>query len=350
MDVFAHREFDSHENVVFAHDRATGLRAIVAIHSTRLGPATGGCRVWRYSTNSLALEDALRLSRGMTYKNAIAGLDLGGGKAVILLGEGQSKSPELMRAFGRAVEQLAGRYITAEDVGATAADMAEVRTSTRFVAGLADGRFASGEPGPITAQGVFNALEFASLHRLRRTSLQQVTVAVQGLGSVGMQLCHLLHQAGARLIVTDPNRDRVAEAAYKFGASLGEVDGFHRTPCDVYAPCALGGGLDAQTIPDLGAAVVAGAANNQLKVPENADDLHQRGILYLPDFMINAGGIISVAAEIAEVDRVDWVARHMQRLQQTIQEVVSTAEQQDRSPHWVALDLAQQRLQKPASA
>lgn len=293
MSVFEQPAFDRHEQVHFIDDAASGLRAIIAIHSTARGPAAGGCRRWRYESSSDALVDVLRLSRGMSYKNAVAGLPLGGGKSVILQDRNEAVTTAQLEAFGRAIEHLAGRYVTAEDVGIGVAEMARIATATRYVSGLPGG---SGDPSPKTAHGVFHGLRAAVRAATGRRELDGLTVAVQGLGGVGYHLCAELHAAGAKLVVADLDAARVRRAQDAFGARPSTVDGVLFEAVDVLAPCALGGVLNAQTIPRLQARIVAGGANNQLLVDEDGESLRQRGILYAPDYVINAGGIISVAA------------------------------------------------------
>lgn len=344
MDLFSHPDFDGHELVCFASDPTSGLRAIIAVHSTRRGPAAGGCRLWRYDSEADALRDVLRLSRGMSLKNAVAGLDLGGGKAVIMLAPGQTKTPELMRAFGRAVDRLNGLYITAEDVGVSTADMVEVSRETSHVAGLPSGEFASGDPSPVTARGVFEAMQIGAEIVLGRTDLNGVTVAVQGLGHVGCYLCEMLHGAGARLIVTDIDEARCQDAADSFGAEVRPVSGFHEVDCDVYAPCALGGTLSERTIPHIRARLIAGAANNQLATAADADRLEARGIAYMPDFLINAGGISSVAAEIARTSSTEFVEGWFPGFRAQVREVMEQAAAEGISPQVVALRIAAARL------
>src|SRR5712671_4004095 len=275
MEIFDLREFDGHELIVFGHDPATSLRAIIAIHSTALGPAAGGCRMWPYATTAEAVCDVLRLSRGMSYKNALAGVPFGGGKAVIIGESRKAKTPELFEAFGRLVDSLGGRYVTAEDVGTTSADMASVARATRQVAGLgrAPGE-AGGDPGPKTALGVYLGIKAAVRFRLGRQDLQGLRVAVQGLGGVGYHLCALLAAAGAQLRVAD-----VRAAAVPVEEVLAEE-------VDVLAPCALGAVLTAQSIPRLRARIIAGAANNQLAQGQDAEALRAAGILYAPDYVI----------------------------------------------------------------
>lgn len=298
MSVFEHPEFDQHEAVHFIHDADTGLNAIIAIHSTVLGPAAGGCRRWQYVDSAAALTDALRLSRGMTYKNAVAGLKFGGGKAVILASDKAPKSPSLFRAFGRAIESLGGRYITAEDVGCTVADMRGVKEVTSFVSGLPkSGDSAGGDPSPMTALGVFLGIRAAAKVRLGADSLQDVRVAVQGVGNVGMNLCRLLHKAGARLTIADVNRQNLQRARDELPVTEVTPVELLFSDVDVLAPCALGNILTSQTIPNIRAKIIAGAANNQLSTEQDGARLAARDILYAPDYVINAGGIINVAHE-----------------------------------------------------
>ncbi len=344
MIVFEHRDFDEHERIVFARDAATGLRAIIAVHSTRLGPAAGGCRMWPYASEEDALADVLRLSRGMTLKNAVAGLDLGGGKAVIIADPKTQKTTELLRAFGRAVDDLGGRYITAEDVGVDVSDMEIVRETTRWVAGLGRGLHASGDPSPVTARGVFEGLKLAVGQRLGLENLEGVKVAVQGLGHVGRNLCRLLHGAGAQLVVSDVDEARVRAVVEEHGASAVPVASIVTADVDVFAPCALGGVLDAEAIETLRATIVAGAANNQLATAEDANRLHRRGILYVPDFALNAGGIINVAREIAGIADPAWVDAKLQGMLANIDVILREAQERGVSPQAIAEEFARRRL------
>lgn len=288
-------DFDAHEGVHLFHDRATGLRAVIAIHSTHLGPAAGGARFWHYARDEDAITDALRLSRGMSYKNAMAGLPVGGGKGVILADGERGKGRDLLHGFGDAIEVLGGRYITAEDVGMTEADMVTIAARTPFVSGLpvADGA-AGGDPGPVTAHGVYLGVKAAIHHALGQDSARDVRVAIQGVGSVGGGLARLLAAEGAVLTVADRDMARAAAIAAQTGATVVDADAIFAVEADVISPNALGGVLNAATIPAIRAPIVAGGANNQLATPEDADRLHGRGILYAPDYVINAGGIINV--------------------------------------------------------
>lgn len=298
MAVFDHPEFDAHESLHYVQDPDSGLHAIIAIHSTALGPAAGGCRRWQYANDIEALTDVLRLSRGMTYKNAIAGLKFGGGKSVIIATESAPKTPQLFRAFGRAVESLGGRYVTAEDVGCSVDDMRHVNEETAFVSGLPrDGENAGGDPSPMTALGVFLGIQAAIKARLGTDSLRDIRVAVQGVGHVGLNLCRLLHEAGATISVSDVNRDNLKLAKDELPVTEIAPADLLYADVDVLAPCALGNILTSQTIPQLKATVIAGAANNQLATEADGARLADRDILYAPDYVINAGGIINVAHE-----------------------------------------------------
>ncbi len=298
MAVFGATDFDAHEGVHFFTDTATGLRAIIAIHSTHLGPAAGGARYWSYANEDAALTDALRLSRGMSYKNAMAGLPMGGGKAVILKGATPNKSEAFLEAFGSAINSLGGAYVTAEDVGMSDQDMTVISRRTRYVSGLpVSGGKAGGNPGPSTAEGVFLGVRAAVRHKLGRDDLSGVHIAIQGLGSVGYALAGKLAAVGAKLTVADIDEGKAWRAAAEFGGQHTGVAEIASVAADVFSPCALGAVLDAKSIPALNVAIVAGAANNQLATPDDGARLHARGILYAPDYVINAGGIINVVAE-----------------------------------------------------
>lgn len=285
-----------HEQLVLCHDKASGYRGIIAIHDTTLGPALGGTRFWQYASDDEAIVDALRLARGMTYKNAVAGLNLGGGKSVIIGDNKTTKREMLFRAHGRFVESLGGRYVTAEDVGTSTSDMDFVHMETEYVAGL---ETRSGDPSPVTARGVFRAIQASARHRWGADSVAGKTVAVQGLGHVGYYLCQELHNAGAKLIVSDIDPARVDRAAKAFGALAVGPNEIYSTNAHIFAPCALGGILNDQTIPALKVEIVAGAANNQLLEERHGADLEARGITYAPDYVANAGGVINVYSELA---------------------------------------------------
>lgn len=323
------------EAVVRLGDPETGLTGVIVIHSTRLGPAAGGCRFLDYPSDAAALTDALRLAEGMSYKNALAGLPLGGGKAVIRRPAGTFVRAALFRAFGRAVAALDGRYITAEDVGTRVEDMLSVADATVHVAGLPATQGApGGDPSPWTALGVFKAMEVAVRRRLG-AELGDVTVAVQGLGQVGFALCEMLHQAGARLIVAEPRSDVAARAAARFGAEIMNSRALLEARADVLAPCALGGVLTAESVARLRAQVVCGAANNQLATPAQGAELADRAILYAPDYLVNAGGIINVAAEYLGWDAADACAR-VERIGARLSDVLDFAEANAIAPYEAA--------------
>jgi len=294
MAVFNLRAYDDHEQIVFCSDVASGLKAIIAIHSTALGPAVGGCRMWEYNTDEGALVDALRLSRGMTYKNAMAGLPFGGGKSVIIGNPKTLKSEALFRAFGKFVHSISGRYVSAEDVGTSPADIAIVHKETPYVLGL-EGK--SGDPSPMTAFGVYEGIKAAVKSKLGRDSLDGVRISVQGLGHVGYYLCKHLADEGAKLIVTDINKESIEKVVTDFKATAVDINAIYTQDVDVYAPCALGATVNDETLPRLKCSIIAGAANNVLAEDRHGVALMNRGILYAPDYVINAGGIINVSFE-----------------------------------------------------
>jgi leucine dehydrogenase len=349
MNPSRHPAFDHHEGVHWFEDAASGLRAIIAIHSTHLGPAAGGCRVWRYESDEAALGDALRLSQGMSYKNALAGLPAGGGKSVILAPEGPFDRRALFEAFGRAVDSLNGRYITAEDVGASVADMEIAATQTRYVVGLPPkGQKAGGDPAPWTALGVYESLKRVVENRLDRP-LGQTHVAVQGLGAVGMALARMLHQAGAELTVADISPERTARAASEFAAKVVSVSNIHKTQAEVFAPCALGGVIDERTIEELNCRMICGCANNQLATPAQGERLHDLGVIYCPDYVVNAGGIIAVMAEYAG-DAESLVKARVMNIPGRTDEILALSERRDEAPNQVADRMAQELIGRPAAA
>jgi len=347
--LFGTGEGPSHERVTLATDPQSGLQAIIAIYSTRLGPAFGGCRYWTYASEPDALADALRLSQGMAYKNALAGLPFGGGKAVLLRTPAQTDRHALFRAFGRMVESLQGAYITAEDVGTTEEDMHAVQAETRFVSGMPrEGGF-GGNPSPRTAYGVFVGIEAAAQYRLDRKSLAGVSVAVQGLGSVGWDLCRRLHEAGASLVVADIDTARAEQAHRQFGARVVASDAITGVEADVFAPCALGGAITPAVAESCRFHIVAGGANNQLASLAEGDTLQRRGVFYAPDFLINAGGIISCAREylggIDEAALLEEVSHIRDRVFTLAQRVEQTGE----APARAAVSMAQEILQGAAT-
>lgn len=345
MGVFDHAEFDQHESLHFINDASTGLRSIIAIHSTALGPAAGGCRRWSYATDADALTDALRLSRGMTYKNAVAELPFGGGKAVILANDGAPKSPELLAAFGKAVDSLSGRYVTAEDVGMSVEDMRHVKKQTQYVSGLPQsGDSAGGDPSPWTALGVFLGIQAAARTRLSKDSLDGLTVAVQGVGHVGLHLCRLLHEAGAKLIVADVNRKHLSTVSEAMPVEIVAPGQILHSDADVLAPCALGNILTAATIPGIKAKVIAGAANNQLSTLEDGARLSAREILYAPDYVINAGGIISVSHEYYGGSSESKVRADVEKIPQRLETIFSEAQESNRPTNELADEFARRLI------
>ena len=330
-----------HEQVAICHDKASGYRGIIAIHSTTLGPALGGTRFWNYESDEAALTDALRLARGMTYKNAVAGLNLGGGKAVIF-GDNQTRDREMIfRAHGRFVESLGGRYITAEDVGTSPIDMDYVHMETKYVAGLAT---RSGDPSPVTARGVFRSILASAEWKWGTTSLEGKTVIVQGIGHVGKYLCDELAAVGAKLKVHDIRADRAEEIKKKYGAQIVGAEEVYTTKADIFAPCALGAILNDDTIPKLQVEVVAGGANNQLlERDRHAAALEKRGILYAPDFVANAGGVINVYSELVGWTR-ERALRKADEIFDTVLGVYKIAKEQKITTALAADRLAERRL------
>ncbi|MEO9468905.1 Glu/Leu/Phe/Val dehydrogenase dimerization domain-containing protein [Parasphingorhabdus sp.] len=316
-------DFDGHEAVHFFHDHETGLSAIIALHSTHLGPGAGGTRFWHYENRETAVTDALRLSRGMSFKNALAGLPLGGGKAVILADQNRTKTPDMMAAFGRMIDSLAGRYVTAEDVGISTADMVEVAKQTAFVSGLpvSNSGHAGGDPGPFTAKGVYLGVKAAVAHKLGRKDMDGVHVAIQGVGSVGGGLARLLAKDGAKLSIADINKDHAQTLADEIGAEVVGLDDVMRLEADVFSPNALGAILDTVSIAHLNVPIVAGGANNQLATPEDGQRLFDREILFAPDYVINSGGIISVGLEYLGDSDVTEVNSRVDRIPDRLTEI-----------------------------
>ncbi|MGZ8370992.1 MAG: Glu/Leu/Phe/Val dehydrogenase dimerization domain-containing protein [Caulobacteraceae bacterium] len=348
MTLFDSPAFDGHEGVHAFSDEKTGLKAIVAVHSTARGPACGGTRMWPYASSEEALTDVLRLSRGMTYKNAVADLDLGGGKSVIIGDSRTQKSPELFEAFGRMLETLGGVYYAAEDVGVSPSDLVATRKMTKYVVGLEGFEAASGDPSPVTAEGVFRGVGIAVRHAYG-SDLSGVTVAVQGVGHVGGYLCDKLHAAGARLIVTDVNQDTLRAVAERTGAQVVSPEEIAGVDAQVFAPCALGSAINENTLPRLKGKVIAGAANNQLATPEIGRQVFERGMIYAPDYVINGGGIINVASEVRGLERGEaydpaWVEGKLARLMETLDEVLTRSKADNRPTHEIADEIARARI------
>ncbi|SEN21611.1 branched-chain amino acid dehydrogenase [Lihuaxuella thermophila] len=344
MILFDYMEKYDYEQLVFCQDKNSGLKAIICIHDTTLGPALGGTRMWTYDSEEDAIIDALRLARGMTYKNAAAGLNLGGGKTVIIGDPKKDKSEELFRAFGRFIQGLNGRYITAEDVGTTVEDMDLIHQETRYVTGISPAFGSSGNPSPVTAYGVYRGMKAAAKVAFGDDSLKGKIVAVQGVGNVAFNLCKHLHEEGAKLIVTDINRDNVERAVQQFGAEAVNPDKIYDVDCDIFAPCALGAVINDETIDRLKCKVVAGAANNQLKEERHGDMLEQKGIVYAPDYVINAGGVINVADELLGYNR-DRAMKKVEGIYDSILKVFEIAER-DGIPSYKAADrMAEERIE-----
>ena len=334
-------DFDAHEALHFFDDEKSGLKAIIAVHSTHLGPAAGGCRFWHYAADDEAVVDALRLSRGMSYKNAMAGLPLGGGKAVVIAGPDRQKSPELLHAFGKAVDSLGGRYVTAEDVGMSVADMIEIARSTRFVAGLpAEGTQVGGDPGPHTSLGVFLGLKAAVKRGLGKDSLDGLHIALQGAGSVASGVAAHAAAEGARLSIADVDQAKAQKLAATVDGTVVAPESILTTEADVLSPCALGAILTEQSIAALQVPVVAGGANNQLATPADGDRIHARGILFAPDYVINAGGIINVGLEYLGGAQEAEVNRRIEEIPGRLEQIWTESDSTGRNPAAVADDMA----------
>ncbi|MCO6148816.1 Glu/Leu/Phe/Val dehydrogenase dimerization domain-containing protein [Flavobacterium sp. NRK1] len=342
--VFGQPSFNDHEQIVFCHDKDTGLKAIIGIHNTVLGPALGGTRMWKYTNEWEALNDVLRLSRGMTYKSAISGLNLGGGKAVIIGDSKLDKTPEMITRFGQFVNSLSGKYITAEDVGTTTADMDLIRDVSPHVTGISVERGGSGNPSPVTAYGVYMGMKAAAMHQFGSDKLEGKKVLVQGTGHVGETLIDYLTKEGALVQISDINEARMQEVSAKYGAAIFAGDDVYSADVDIYAPCALGATINDTTIDKIKAKVIAGAANNQLaNEVVHGKILQDRGILYAPDFLINAGGIINVYSEIVGYDSAEAM-RRTENIYNTTLEIFSLAETQGITTQQAAMAMAQKRI------
>lgn len=343
MEIFSYLEKYDYEQLVFCHDEASGLKAIIAIHDTTLGPALGGCRMWTYAKEDDAILDALRLARGMTYKAAVAGLNLGGGKTVVMGNPKTDKSEALFRSLGRYIQSLGGRYITAEDVGTNVHDMDTIHQETDYVTGISQAYGSSGNPSPMTAYGVFRGMLATAKAAFGNDDLAGKRIAIQGLGSVGMQLARHIREVGGELIVADINDDSVRTAVSELGATAVSVKDIFDVECDIFAPCALGAVINDETIDRLHCRAIAGSANNQLADDTHGDLLHKRGIAYAPDYVINAGGLINVADELEgyNADRARAKVTNIYRIIDDIFTMSST----ENIPSYLAADrLAQQRI------
>jgi len=335
------RRVPGYERVLLAEDPAAGYQGVIAVHSTVLGPAVGGTRLWRYADQEGALRDALRLSRGMTYKNALAGLPFGGGKSVIIENVEIADRERLFRAHGRAIESLGGTYVTAEDVGTGPADMEFIRQETNYVGGLAA---RSGDPSPHTARGVFRAMQAASRDHWKSDSLAGKTVTIQGCGHVGESLARELHRAGARLVVSDVDRNRAAKLAREVQAETVEPDQIYSPAADVFAPCALGGVLNDETIPRLQVQIVCGAANNQLLESRHGDALRDRNILYVPDYAANAGGVINGCCRELLGWSLEQTLEKIEAIYGTISDILQMSHRESIAPDAAADRVAEARF------
>ncbi len=336
---------NGYERLLRARDASSGLDALISLHSTKFGPAAGGCRMWPFNSLEDAITDVERLSRGMTYKNMAADLPLGGGKAVIIANATSQKTPQLLRAFGRFVDHLNGSYYTAEDVGVSPADMEIAAQETPYVVGLPSGEFASGDPSPVTARGVLLCLERALEHERGNSDLAGVRVAIQGLGHVGMVLAQYLYERGALLTISDINPELCTMAAKKFGARIVDLDGIYDADVDVFAPCALGGILTPQVISRLKAKIVLGAANNQLANADCGALLYEAGILYAPDYVVNGGGIVNVATEILRLSDPAWANGRVAGLADTLETILTRSKASDTPTNIVADLMVEAKLE-----
>ncbi|WP_042223506.1 branched-chain amino acid dehydrogenase [Oceanobacillus manasiensis] len=344
MEIFTYMEKYDYEQLVFCQDKSSGLKAIIAIHDTTLGPALGGTRMWTYKSESEAIEDALRLAKGMTYKNAAAGLNLGGGKTVIIGDPKKDKNPEMFRAFGRYIQGLNGRYITAEDVGTTVHDMDLIHLETDFVTGISPESGSSGNPSPVTAYGVYKGMKASAMEAYGSDSLEGKTVAIQGVGNVAYALCEFLHEEGAKLIVADINKQSVERAVEAFGATAVDPEDIYDVECDIYAPCALGATVNDDTISRIKAKVIAGSANNQLKSSKHGDIIHEKGIVYAPDYVINSGGVINVADELVGYNQ-ERAMKKVETIYDSLTRVYEIS-RRDNIPTYVAADrMAEERIE-----
>jgi len=349
MKIFEYMVKYDYEQLLFCQDAKSGLKAIIAIHDTTLGPALGGTRMWTYENEEAAIEDALRLARGMTYKNAAAGLNLGGGKTVIIGDPKRDKNEEMFRAFGRFIQGLNGRYITAEDVGTTVQDMDIIHEETNFVTGISPAFGSSGNPSPVTAYGCYVGMKAAAKEAFGSDSLEGKKVAVQGVGNVAFELCRYLHEEGAQLFVTDINKDAVNRAVGAFQAKAVDPNDIYSVDADIFSPCALGAIINDQTIPQFKAKVIAGSANNQLKDTKHGDKIHEMGIVYAPDYVINAGGVINVADELYGYNK-ERALKKVETIYNNVAKVIEISKR-DNIPTYVAADrMAEERIEKIRSS
>jgi len=342
MTILENPENFAHESIHHFYDVRTGLRAIIAVHSTVLGPAAGGCRRWRYDNEADALRDVLRLSRGMTYKNAMAGLSFGGGKAVIMADDERPLTKEALLAFGRCVESLGGRYVTSADVGMPVSTMEVIKPVTNYIAGLVpEEDSAGGDPAPWTADGIFQGLRAAAAHRLNSDSLAGLKIAVQGVGKVGYKLCHRLHEAGARLFISDVDPQCAEQARADFGAKVVTTEEILYLDVDILSPNALGAILDEHSIPQIKASIIGGAANNQLATEEDGQRVFDRNILYAPDYVINSGGITSIALEYEGGNSTADVAAKVDEIPGRLVNIFNASDKRQEPTNVIADDMAE---------
>lgn len=340
MTLFDNPNFNDHERVVFNYDTDTGLKSIIALHNTKLGPALGGCRMKHYDTDDEALTDVLRLSEGMTYKSAMAGLNFGGGKAVIIGDPKTTKTDDLMKAFGRFVNTLGGDYITAEDVGTTVNDMNVISTETDHVTGVTEG---TGDPSNSTGFGVYLGILAAVKYSLMLENLKDIHVVVQGIGNVGWNLCEFLQKGGAKISVADINQDALKKAEEKFGATIVDPDEVYGVHCDVFAPCAMGAVVNDTTLDQFNCLIIAGASNNVLLEPRHGTSLKELGILYAPDYVINAGGVID-AGQIIHGFTEEQTKDKINAIYSTLMEIFDRAHKEDKATNLIADEMAKAKL------
>ncbi len=344
MAVFEKLQADNYEQIVFCNDSKSGLKAIIALHNTALGPATGGCRMWNYHSEEEALTDVLRLSKGMTYKNSISNLSLGGGKSIII-GDTSQKTPELLKRFGDFVETLKGHYITAKDVGIDSSDLKVIKSRTSHILGIAGEANSSGDPSPVTAWGVYNGLLACAEKAFGGKSLKGIHIALQGLGAVNFHLLKYLHEEGAKVTACDINSSAVDQAEKEFSVSVVKPEEIYDVPCDIFSPGALGAVINPQTIPRLKCKVVAGAANNQLATEKDGEELLKKSIIYAPDFAINAGGVINIAHERDGYNKERAYA-HVAKIYDTIKNILELSDSERLPANLIANRIAENRVKE----
>ena len=345
MELFKYMEKYDYEQLIICQDQASGLKAIIAIHDTTLGPALGGCRMWTYASEEEAIEDALRLARGMTYKNAAAGLNLGGGKTVIIGDPFKDKNEEMFRALGRFIQGLNGRYITAEDVGTTVSDMDIIHEETNYVTGISPAFGSSGNPSPVTAYGVYLGIKASAKEAFGSEELAGKKIAVQGLGNVAYTLCEYLHNDGVELIVTDINEAAIKRVVETFGATVVAPNDIYAVDADIFAPCALGAIINDTTIPQFKFKIIAGSANNQLQQPRHGQILHDKGIVYAPDYVINAGGVINVADELYGYNR-ERAYKRVETIYDSLLKIYEISKDENIPTYLAANRLAEERINR----